>query len=503
MLAAEHAFSKSREILEQLLELINECAEGRERIDRVERRLFSELLNLGYELLKAFVALSGDGDQGETLERGGQTLRRVQKCSRKYRSIFGVLDIERCLYATRQGQKGYAPLDEQLSLPADEVSYVLEDWLQRFCVQNAFGPSVESLRDLLEIKVSKRTAERTNQKLAEYVEPLRKSQEEHLPEEEEEVLVVTVDGKGVPMGQTLEERMGLPEPAWRRSRRKQQESKSENKAKKRLGPGHGKVHKQMAFVGAVYTIARWQRTPEEITDEVLRKESQPDRPQPRNKRLHAEMNRYREDELLRGQPRTFDAMAWQAYRRDPDNQKPLVCLMDGQRSLWDFQRQRLPRAVGIVDLFHVMERLWHAAYCFHPQGSRDAEKMVEHYLQMLLTGKVSSVIGSLRRKAAKLKPGKRKKLETTLTYLTNNSQHMKYDKYLEAGYPIGSGVVEGACRHLVRDRMERTGMRWQIEGAQAMLNTRTAFINGEWDALVEHRIQREQECLYGESTLAC
>lgn len=503
MVAAEQAFGKSREILEQLVAFVNECAEETERIDCVERQVFGKLLGLGHELLKAFVALSGDGDLGETLELDEQTLRRVQKCSRKYRSIFGVLDIERCVYATRPGQKGYAPLDKQLSLPANETSYVLEDWLQRFCTQNAFAPSVQSLRDLLGVVVGKRTAERSNQKLAEHVEPFRKSQDECLPEEEEEVLVVTVDGKGVPMAQTLEERMGLPEAPWRRSRRKQQEEKAEEKAKKRPGPGHGNVHKQMAFVGAVYTIACWPRTAEDVTDEVLRKESQPDRPQPRNKRLHAEMNRYQEDELLRGQPRTFDAMAWQVYRRDPENQKPLVCLMDGQRSLWDFQRQRLPRAVGIVDLFHVMERLWNASYCFHPQGSRDAEKMVEHYLQMLLTGKVSSVIGSLRRKSAKLTAAKRQKLETALTFLRNNSEHMKYDEYLAAGYPIGSGVVEGACRHLVRDRMERTGMRWQIEGAQAMLSTRSAFINGEWDALIEHRIEQEQERLYGQNTLAC
>lgn len=503
MLTAELAFFKSHEILEQLTSLINDCAEKGERIDRVERQLFTRLLQLGQELLRAFIALAGDGDQGETLERGGQTLQRVQKSSRPYRSIFGILDVERWVYAIRRGQKGYAPLDEQLSLPADEVSYVLEDWQQRFCVQNAFGPSVDSLHSLLGIKMSKRTAERINRKLAECVEPFRESCDGSLTEDEQEVLVVTVDAKGVPMGHTLEERMGLPEPAWRRCRRKKLERKSAGRAKKRLGPGHGKVHKQMAFVGAVYTIARWRRTPEEITDELLRKKSQPGRPQPRNKRLHAEMTRYREDELLPGQPRTFAAMARQVYDRDPHDQKPLVCLMDGQRSLWDFQRQQLPRAVGIIDLFHVMERLWHAAHCFHVQGSRDAEKMVEHYLAMLLTGKVSSVIGSLRRKSAQLSPGKRKRVERILTYLRNNREHMKYDEYLEAGYPIGSGVVEGACRHLVRDRMERTGMRWEIEGAQAMLSTRSAFINDEWDRLIEYRIQREQERQYGQPALAC
>ena len=76
---------------------------------------------------------------------------------------------------------------------------------------------------------------------------------------------------------------------------------------------------------------------------------------------------------------------------------------------------------------------------------------------------------------------------------------MKYDEYLKQGYPIASGVIEGGCRHLVKDRMERTGMRWQIDGAQAMLNTRTAYINGEWDDMIEERIQRQQVSLYAQA----
>jgi hypothetical protein len=76
---------------------------------------------------------------------------------------------------------------------------------------------------------------------------------------------------------------------------------------------------------------------------------------------------------------------------------------------------------------------------------------------------------------------------------------MKYDEFLTKGYPIGSGPIEGACRHLVNDRMERTGMRWHIDGAKAMLNTRSAYINDEWDTILEQRIQREQERLYGQA----
>lgn len=489
-------FRKPHEILEQLVSYVGKCSACEMRIDLVERELFDLLLGLGRALLAEYIALAGDGDVGKTLSKDDEVLRRVEKLSRKYRSIFGVLDVERWVYACRKGQKGYSPLDEKLSLPADEQSYVLEDWQQRFCIQDAFGHSVESLRDLLGIAMSKRTAERTNQKLSAYVEPFRESQRASLSEEEEEVLVVTADGKGVPMRHTLEERMGLPEPAWRRCRRKQQEQKADQRAIKRPFPGRGKVHKQMAFVGAVYTIARWERTAEDIMNDLFRKQSHSDRPHPCNKHLRAEMTYYRHGEKSKGQPRLFVDLARQVQQRDPDCKKPLVCLMDGQRSLWDLQRTWLARAVCIVDIFHVMEYLWDAAYCFHPKSSRCAEQMVEHYLQMLLEGKVSHVIGSLQRKLANLTAANRKKLGRVLTYLRNNCHHMKYDEYLKEGYPIGSGVVEGACRYLVRDRMERTGMRWEIEGAQAMLHTRSAFLNGEWDDLIEYRIRKEQSRLY-------
>jgi hypothetical protein len=88
---------------------------------------------------------------------------------------------------------------------------------------------------------------------------------------------------------------------------------------------------------------------------------------------------------------------------------------------------------------------------------------------------------------------------TTITYFENNRQYMKYDQYLAAGYPIGSGVVEGACRHVVKDRMELTGMRWTEAGAQSMLHPRAIYLNGDWDAYLKYHIEREQAALYGKA----
>ena len=500
IVACEQLLDKVQRLVIDLVESVEACAENGERIDRVERFAFDQLLGIGLAVIEGYVELAGDGDVGETLESNGEVLQRIEMKERVYRSIFGVLKIDRMVYAQRKGQKTFSPVDEALSLPADEHSYVLEDWLQRFCVQNSFDSSVQSLRELLGINVGKRSAERINRKLGEASASFRESCRKAPNENEEDLLVVTADGKGVPMRHTLEERMGLPEPAWRKSRRKQLEKKNKNRAKKRLGPGHGKTHKQMAFVGAVYSIAPWSRTPEEITNDLLRKESTTNRPKPQNKHLFVEMTHYRETERLDGQPQLFRDLWNEIFLRDPRQQKTLICVMDGQRSLWDYQRKYFKRAVCIVDIFHVIEYLWDAAYCFHEKHSRAAEKMVEHYLPLLMNGKISHIIGSLQRKRSKLKgTTKPKKLDRVLTFFRNNKQHMKYHEYLKKGYPIGSGVVEGACRHLVRDRMERTGMKWEIEGARAMLNTRSAYVNKDWDEMIEYYIGNEQSRLYGQA----
>ena len=99
----------------------------------------------------------------------------------------------------------------------------------------------------------------------------------------------------------------------------------------------------------------------------------------------------------------------------------------------------------------------------------------------------------------KLNAGKAKTVGETITYFENNKQYLKYDEYLAKGYPIGTGVVEGACRHFVKDRMELAGMRWEIEGAQAMLSLRAIYLNDQWDDFIEYRIQAEQESLYAKA----
>ena len=74
-----------------------------------------------------------------------------------------------------------------------------------------------------------------------------------------------------------------------------------------------------------------------------------------------------------------------------------------------------------------------------------------------------------------------KDVTTACNDFEKNARRMRYDEYLRAGYPIASGVIEGACRHVIKDRMEQGGMRWTLAGAEAMLNVRSVSASREWD----------------------
>jgi hypothetical protein len=480
MMTPEQAALKAQHQFDALRDFVQRSARDGQRIDTVERELFRQLLGLGHSLLSAFVAQQGDGDVGPKAETAeGRVASRLPQChDRRYVSIFGELAITRAAYGSREGQRiERVPLDERLGLPEGDFSYVLEDWSQRLCLKESFAEAGQSLEMLLGLKLRTGTLEHMSREVAGYAPAFQEDLPLPPPEEEGPLLVVTADGKGVPMRRPPQDG---PKPHHRRAK------------------GEKANKKQMACVGAVYTIEPFVRKADDILDEVLRDERAGDRPEPQHKHVWAEMTRQVGGEVVNAKDSLFALLGAESAARNPDRSRPVVCLMDGERALWDMQREHFPEAVGVLDLFHVLERLWAVAHCFHAEGSDGARRYVEERLRDLLQGRVGYVIAGLRRRlnGGKLSGPKRKVVKSAVEYLANNREHMRYDEYLASGYPIGSGVAEGACRHLVKDRMEQTGMRWTVSGAQAMLHLRATYLNDQWDDFIEDRIEREQTRLY-------
>jgi hypothetical protein len=481
ILTPEQAALKAQHQFDALRAFVDRAARDGQRIDTVERELFRQLLGLGHSLLSAFVAQQGDGDLGPQAETtAGRTARRLpEPHDRRYVSIFGEMTLARVAYGSREGQRiERVPLDERLGLPEGEFSYVLEDWGQRLCLKESFAEAGCSLEMLLGLRLGTRALEGMNRAVAAYAPAFQGSLEGPPPEEEGPLLVVTADGKGVPMRRPPQDG---PRPHHRRTK------------------GEKANKKQVACVGAVYTIEPFVRRAEDIIDEVLRDEKAEQRPRPQHKHVWAEMTREVDGIEVPAKEALFCQLYAESTARNLGQGRPVVCLLDGERALWDAQGVYFPEAVGILDLFHVLERLWAVAHCFHTEGSDGARRFVEQRLRDLLQGRVGYVIAGLRRRLTRGTLGgpKRGVVKAAVEYLTNNRTHMRYDAYLAAGYPIGSGVAEGACRHLVKDRLEETGMRWTVEGAQAMLYVRALYLNDQWREFLEYRIEQEQTRMYG------
>ena len=479
---------KSEKLEQQFQEMqafVRRAAEDGQAIHEVERGLWRRVREMGHELLGQFLRLQGDGDLGETvtLPTGEEVHRLEGRHERRYVSIFGKFGLQRVVYGSREKQHiDFVPLDNRLQLPESVFSYVLQDWDQSLCVEEAFRQASATMWRMLELKQSVDSLEHMNQEMAQGATTFLLNRPQ--PEKEGELVVASADQKGI----VLRRQPDDPPPKAHRTK------------------GEKASQKRMATVATVYTVERYRRTPEEVVSALFRDASEPtrDRPQPQHKEVWASLPQ--EDQPGSGTAAAFAWLIGELHLRGRAKDKPLLFLSDGQESLWEARRDWLPeRAVDILDLLHVTPRLWKAAHVFHPEGSQEAEDFVRERVLRVLQGKAAGVVRGLREMATKhgLVGGKKKTLTTVCAYLEANVERMRYDDYLKAGYPIASGAVEGACRHLVKDRMERAGMHWTLPGAQAMLDVRSIYVSGLWDEYQNYRIESETERLYPHRKLVC
>ena len=444
----------------------------------IERGIWDQVLQLGRRCLGLLFALAGTGDLGPTvtLPDGQECQRLPDLHTRGYVSIFGRFQLQRVVYGSRAGQKiDCVPLDNRLQLPASNFSYVLQDWDQGLCVEQAFGQASGTVARMLGLRQSVDSLEHMNQAMA--VDAPTFLLNRPVPAGGGALLVTSADGKGVVLRRTADD----PAPKAHRTK------------------GDKASQKQMATVGAVYSVDPYVRTPEQVVAALFRDAParSRDRPQPQHKHVWASLAV--DEEPGSGTAQVFAWLVGELVQRDADGQQPLVFLSDGQESLWEARTKWLPaRGVDILDLLHVTPRLWQAAHVFHQEKSAAAEQLVRKHLLRVLQGETAQVVRNLRQlgRVRGLTGAKKKTLGKVCAYLRKNQHRMRYDAYLAAGYPIASGVIEGACRHLVKDRLERAGMHWTVAGAQAMLNVRSVHCSDAWEEYQEFRIEREQHKLY-------
>jgi len=488
IIEVEDRFCKVAKAFSKALEKLEQAAKRGDAVHEVEETTWFGLIEIGREMIAGYIKKQEEElPRPKVIEHEGKKLHRLPgRRMRPYVSAFGPTPFRRDVYAARETQRQeVVPLDAKLGMPEGNTSYLLQKWSGTKCVKESYQESRATLLEILGFAPSVNCLEDIVARAAEHAEVYFEEQEAVDPTTEAEILVATSDCKGVPMRHVDAPRTKRSDDVPRPKR-------------KRLKKGEKNGQKRMACVGGVYSVAPFRRTADDVLQEILRQEKQEQRPKPQNKRLRAVLTRKVDDQEVNAKDVVFDWLAKEVRQRDPQECRTVVAIMDGETKLRDLQELKVGRAIGILDIWHVTEYLWKLAYCFHAEGSDEAEAFVETYLRKLLEGNVGRVIGGIRQMVTKrgLSKHRREKAEQCLNYFADRCEHMKYDEYLAAGYPIGSGVVEGACRHLVKDRMEQTGMRWRIAGAQAVLSLRAIYVNNDWDTFHADRIQAEQRKLY-------
>lgn len=446
----------------------------------VEQGQLQRALEMNRKLLQEHINRRGHGDSGPklTVTKGAAdalTLERGRVRGRQIRSIFGEVDARRRVYAC-PGFSSVYPLDEQLALFGRSHSYGVQRWTVLAAVQGPFHEAVAAVRERTGLTLSKRSAEQMVVEAAQDFDFFYQQRKPMPPELSGPIVVCAVDCKGIPMKK--------PEPV-------------QQKFKKKKGEKANK--KRMATVAAVFTQEPRIRTSEDVVKSLFRTPLSPvaqvpasgrvgkRRLRPQNKRVWAS--------LRKGKDAVIQEAAEEVERRDPHKTKERVTLTDGERALQIRTRRLVPGATPILDLLHALQYLWAVACAFFGEKSPEIAGWMKKQALRILQGNVSRVIQGIRQSATKRKlvGNKKKAIDVATRYFHRNRFFMRYNEYLEKGLPIASGSVEGACKNLINDRMERSGMRWVEASAEAMLKMRAIYLSGDFEAYWLYHFTKERE----------
>jgi hypothetical protein len=453
---------------EQLLALVTGPEAHTATLDQMERSLFRQVLRLGFKLLQLFVLTRvGAESHAARVSREGTVLPYHSQKPKEYFSIFGKLTFERA-YFYAPGQGGECPLDAALSLPERCYSDLLMESAELLGVEGAYGKGLQVVARLLGLNVPELALETAVAEHSQLVKAYYAQKAPFPVAEEGPILVAQADGKGVPM--VRRETAHL---------------------KVRRGKGDKKSRKKEAIAIAGYTIGPYPRTPQAVVNALFKKgEPPPKRPIPCHKQVLAS---------LRGKDRTLKRLAAQMAQRDGAHIAERVALTDGAEPLQKHMLAKLPGFTLVLDIIHVDEHLWQAGTALYGETDPQRAEWVEAQMLDILSSHSETVIQRLEDRVASLARNNQaaKSLRQVAHYLRRNQPYMDYAEYLRRGWPIGTGVIEGTCRHLVKDRMELSGMRWTVSGAEALLALRAVNENGDWDDFHAFRRAQRHQRLYG------
>ena len=503
----------------------------------MERRLVTEVLALGRLLLECFYCSQQASLEAiQSVDINGERVPLHGLRQRSVVSVFGKIRFMRGYYYGGEASRGYHLLDARLNMPKHSASDLLMEWRSQLACDSAFHKTVKTLYSILGQRNSARAIEDDIVRDFKLPETFYEQQLGPKSPKEASILVVQADGKGVPMvvnaggigisraaktnGKSAPTAAktngkgaptvatadgdGAPTVVGAVGKDVAKVDQKEGNVRVRLGKGEKSGCKKEAIAAAVYAIEPCIRTPEQVIENLF-KDTRPGqqtaspkagtdtkRKGPYHKWLWA---------TFKGKPAAIALAKKQAVKREGEHITARVALTDGAAPLQHQMVKQLPDHTLILDIIHASEYLWKAGNGVYGETSLKRDPWVKEQMLLMLSGKTQQIIDELRKLASAAGCTRRasRAILGTVRYYERNLPYMRYDLYLEKGWPIGTGVIEGACRHLIKDRCELSGMRWTIAGAEALLQLRSIAENDDWEEFETYRQKQRQHQLYGDT----
>ena len=401
--------------------------------------------------------IGSDGIPRRSVERGHE---------RDLHTVLGEVQVTRLAYRAL-GSENLYPADAQLNLPPVRHSHGIRRLAALEAPRSSFEDAQAAIVRATGQQIGTRQLRELTLAAAQDVGAFYAQRTRTAPDAED-LLVLSCDAKGVVM-----------RPEALREQTRTQAQNASGKLKTRLSKGEKSNRKRMAEIVTVYELTPEPRTAADILPDPENPPVARTRPKAKNKWLKASVS----DDASAVIAEMFN----EADRRDRDRQLAWVALVDGNNHQIDRikteARKRKVKIPIVIDFIHVLEYLWSACWCFFQEGDPAAEQWVHEKALAVLEGKAGIVAAAIRRKATRLalEPNKRQGADRCADYLLAKRPYLDYPTALANGWPIATGVIEGACRHLVKDRMDITGARWGLAGAEAILTLRALISNGEFD----------------------
>jgi len=371
----------------------------------------------------------------------------------------------------------YHPLDEHLELPKKKLSYSLQSLIGQGSAEEDFRESVQLINELLSLNLGGSHAQRVVGDLAPMVDDFYEDKTDlaDMLEIEGSVLAFGNDGKGVPI--IMSER---------------EQSKTGEEA--RLMKGMKRGVKKQATVSVSFSFNPRVRNSEDILRGLFREPNQNEGEIKDEKDRRISKNVHKRA-FMCDQKKSINYAIQNLIKRNPQKDKKIVALVDCGSGLEKGILEMIKSndleenlEAIIADIVHVSEYIWKASNAIFGEKSKFRTGWVRSILKELLEGDIEKVIEGLLTTKNKQKISERKKeqIDKTIRYLKNHGHKMDYKTYLEKGYPISTGLIEGCCGHLIKDRMENSGMRWSIQGAQNVIDLRSVKKNDDWAGFMKY-----------------